>query len=170
MIPINVTHTAIVTKHLQAQLLAPGAAPPNDDVLPPPATNLRHTLSTLITFFGETYKSTFGFNDGPPLHDALTVGYVSNPELFNTARYRVDVELNGTHCMGETVVDIWQYRDCDHSWGPNGRNCLVVQALKVRSQYGRLWPYTYKYQVDAFFSLFLECVSRCDAVSPLNSR
>ncbi|KAF8238993.1 uridine nucleosidase [Tricholoma matsutake] len=153
MIPINVTHTAIVTKHIQALLLNSGAAQPSDDILPPPASNLRHTLSTLITFFGDSYKSTFGFNDGPPLHDALTVGYVSNPELFKTTRYRVDVELNGKHCMGETVVDIWQYRDCDDSWGSNGRNCLVAQSLDV----------------PAFFNILLECVSRCDAVSPLNS-
>jgi len=131
MMPINVTHTAIVTKHVQAQLLAPGAILLNDDALPPPATNLRHTLSTLITFFGDSYKSTFGFNDGPPLHDALTVAYVSRPELFKTIRHRVDVELNGTHCMGETVVDIWRYRDCDDSWGPLGRNCMVAQSLDV---------------------------------------
>jgi len=152
MIPINVTHTAIVTKYIQAQLLAPDVSP-NDDVLPSPASNLRHTLSTLITFFGDSYKSTFGFKDGPPLHDALTIGYVSNPELFETTRYRVDVELNGTHCMGETVVDIWGYKACDDSWGSNGRNCLVAQSLDVH----------------AFFDLLLDCVSRCDEVSPLNS-
>jgi uridine nucleosidase len=132
MIPINVSHTAIVTKHIQALLLAPDAVPQvTSDVLPSPTSNLRHTLSTLITFFGESYKSTFGFNDGPPLHDALTVGYVSNPALFKTTRHRVDVELNGTHCMGETVVDVWQYRDCDDSWGSNGRNCLVAQSVDV---------------------------------------
>ena len=131
MIPINVTHTAVVTKHIQAQLLAPDAVPPSDDVLPSPTSNLRHTLSTLITFFGDSYKSTFGFKDGPPLHDALTIGYVSNPELFKATRHRVDVELNGTHCMGETVVDVWGHRDCDDSWGSNGRNCLVAQSLDV---------------------------------------
>lgn len=131
MIPINVTHTAIITKSIQAQLLAPGSAPPENEELPPASSNLRNTLSTLITFFGDAYKSTFGFNEGPPLHDALTIGYVTNPELFKTTRYRVDVELSGKHCMGETVVDIWQYRNCDDSWGPNGRNCLVAQSLDV---------------------------------------
>jgi uridine nucleosidase len=131
MIPINVTHTAIVTKHIQAQLLAPDAVSLNDDVLPSPASNLRRTLSTLITFFRDSYKSTFGFNDGPPLHDALTIGYGSNPELLKATRYRVDVELNGTHCTSETVMDVWGYRNCNDSWGSNGRNCLVAQSVDV---------------------------------------
>ncbi|GLB34085.1 putative inosine-uridine preferring nucleoside hydrolase [Lyophyllum shimeji] len=153
MIPINVSHTAIVTNALHQQLLCPGA-PPDTEILPPPATNLRHTLSTLITHFAAAYKTVFGFNDGPPLHDALTIAYVSQPELFKTIRKRVDVELTGTHTMGETVVDVWNYQPCDDSWGVTGKNCLVGQSLDV----------------DGFFDLLLECVSRCDAVSPLNPR
>lgn len=130
MIPINVSHTAIVTKHIHAQLLSPGAAL-DADVLPSPSTNLRHTLSTVIGFFADTYKAVFGFNDGPPLHDPLTVAYVSCPELFHTIRHRVDIELTGTHSTGETVVDIWNYRSCDDTWGPTGKNCLVAQSVEV---------------------------------------
>ncbi|KAJ7221673.1 Inosine/uridine-preferring nucleoside hydrolase domain-containing protein [Mycena pura] len=76
MIPLNVTHTAIVTRAIHARLRSP-SSPPQDPNAPLPnaATNLRHTLSTLISFFADTYKDTFGFNDGPPLHDALTVAY-----------------------------------------------------------------------------------------------
>ncbi|RDB19883.1 Inosine-uridine-preferring nucleoside hydrolase [Hypsizygus marmoreus] len=155
MIPINVTHTAIVTRQIHAQLLSPGTSLDNGtESLPEPATNLRHTLSTLISFFADTYKSTFGFNDGPPLHDALTIAYVSQPELFQTSRKRVDVELGGTHTVGETVVDIWNYQSCDDTWGAGGKNCQVAQSLDVAG----------------FFDLFLGCVSRCDSVSPLNSR
>ncbi|KZT24584.1 nucleoside hydrolase [Neolentinus lepideus HHB14362 ss-1] len=151
MIPLNVTHTAIMTKPWQHKLLARGATP--SDVLPNAATNLRHTLSTLINFFAESYKSTFGFLDGPPLHDALTIAYVCQPDMFSCKRYRVDIELSGAHTSGETVVDIWGYRSCDDSWGAYGKNCLVAQSLEV----------------DRFFTLFLDCVDRCDAVSPLNS-
>ncbi|KAG5639715.1 hypothetical protein H0H81_005898 [Sphagnurus paluster] len=153
MIPINVTHTAIVTKALHRQLLSPGAVPADTATLPPAATNLRHTLSTLIIFFAEAYKSTFGFNEGPPLHDALAVAYVSQPELFKTVRKRVDVELIGKYTLGETVVDIWNYQKCDDSWGVGGRNCLVAQSVDV----------------DGFFELLMKCVSRCDQVSPLNT-
>ena len=134
MIPINVTHTAIVTKEIHARLLHPVSGLESKAVArqgPRAATNLRHTLSTLISFFAETYKSTFGFNDGPPLHDALTIAYVAQPELFQATRYRVDIELTGTHSLGETVVDVWKYRPCDDTWGRDGRNCLVAESLNV---------------------------------------
>ena len=45
------------------------------------ATTLRRTLSTNLSFFAEAYKRKYGM-PGPPLHDALTVAYISNPELF----------------------------------------------------------------------------------------
>jgi uridine nucleosidase len=132
MIPINVTHTAIVNHSIQASLLDP-TRPLLDksDVLPPALTNLRYTLSTLITFFAASYKNTYAFDQGPPLHDALTILYIANPELFKCTRYRVDVELAGTHTVGETVVDVWNYRSTDDSWGPSGKNCLVAEAVDV---------------------------------------
>ena len=130
MMPINVTHTAIATANVHARILSP-AATLETSKLPAPATNLRHTLSTLITYFAEAYKLTFGFNDGPPLHDCLTIAYVAAPELFKTTRHRVDIELNGTHSIGETVVDVWKYQKCDDTWGRNGRNCQVAEWLDV---------------------------------------
>lgn len=121
MIPINVTHTAIATPAVQERLLPDSSY-----------RGLRYTLSTLINFFAESYKSTFGFEDGPPLHDALTVAFVSRPDLFVCERYRVDVELSGAHTSGETVVDVWNYRHCDDSWGALGKNCLVAKSVNVR--------------------------------------
>ncbi|TCD69992.1 Uridine nucleosidase 1 [Steccherinum ochraceum] len=153
MVPLNVTHTAIVTKALQARLLDPDTPPTHlDEPLPKATTTLRHMLSTLISFFADTYESTFGFDQGPPLHDALTIAYAAHPEIFSCRRFRVDVELSGSHTAGETVVDMWNYRQCDDSWGSNGKNCLVAESLKV----------------DTFFEFFFECVARCDAISPLN--
>ncbi|KAJ4492204.1 Inosine/uridine-preferring nucleoside hydrolase domain-containing protein [Lentinula edodes] len=158
MIPINITHTAIVTRDIHRRLLSPSSIPdslPDTKIsLPEASTPLRHTLSTLISFFADSYKSTFGFNDGPPLHDALTIAYVAHPELFTkTQRYRVDVELSGVHTIGETVVDVWDYRGCgDDSWASDGKNCIVTQSLDVVK----------------FFDIFLDCVSQCDTNSPLN--
>lgn len=121
-----------------------------------PVTPLRHMLSTLILFFASTYKSTFRFEDGPPLHDPLTIAYLSRPDIFKTTRYRVDVELTGTYTTGETVVDVWNYLDLveDDNWGVNGKNCLVAQSVDVA----------------AFFDTFLACVEKCDKVSPLNQQ
>ncbi|KAH9850819.1 nucleoside hydrolase [Lenzites betulinus] len=153
MIPLNITHTAIVTHAIHSKLLNPQAPVAANGTLPAPATHLRYMLSTLLNFFTESYKSTFGFMDGPPLHDALTIAYISMPELFTCRRFRVDVELNGEHTAGETVVDVWNYRACDDSWGRNGKNCNVAEKLDV----------------DGFFKIFLDCVERCDKVSPLNT-
>ncbi|CCM00172.1 uncharacterized protein FIBRA_02200 [Fibroporia radiculosa] len=151
MIPLNVTHTAIVRDDIMRRLLSSSTAA-SSTVLPAADSKLRHMLFTLIGFFADSYKSTFGFIDGPPLHDALTIAYVAQPELFTCKRYRVDVELNGVHTAGETVVDVCSYRQCDDSWGRSGKNCIVAEALNVQG----------------FFNLFLDCVARCDVVSPLN--
>lgn len=134
MIPINVTHTAIVTDEIHRNLLQPfiKQCETTASKRPPPASALRYMLSTLVSYFAASYESTFGFTDGPPLHDALTIAYVIRPELFKCKRHRVDVELSGVHTAGETVVDVWNYRPCDDTWGPNGKNCLVAEELDVR--------------------------------------
>ena len=135
MMPLNVTHTAIFARETHRRLLQPDIQLTDDDPslpLPPAATPLRHTLSTLLTYFAAAYKATFGFDRGPPLHDPLTIAYVSRPDLFRTTRYHVDVELNGEHTAGETVVDMFNYRTCDDSWGPKGKNCQVAESLNVR--------------------------------------
>lgn len=153
MIPLNVTHTAIVTRKWHGEVLCPGSNIENDtQSLPKAQTPLRRMLSTLLSFFADAYKAVFGFVDGPPIHDALTIAYVAHPELFSCRRYHVDIELNGTHTVGETVVDLWDYQKADDSWGRTGKNCIVAESLNV----------------DGFFKLFLESIARCDEVSPLN--
>jgi len=148
MIPLNVSHQTILTKQIHARILGGGEVQSNG-TLPSASSTLRHTLSTILAFFTETYKAVFDFNDGPPLHDALTLGYVSRPSLFSCKRHRVDVELTGQHSLGETVVDIWHYRSCDNSWGATGKNCLVADSIDV----------------DGFFDLLLECVGKCERSS-----
>lgn len=156
MVPLNVTHTAIVTPQVHRVLLDPANAHSTElSQTMRTKTALRRTLSTLIGFFSASYESTFGFSDGPPLHDAVAVAYAACPELFTCTRRRVDVELAGTHTAGETVVDVWNYRSMDqgeNAWGREGRNCLVAEKLDV----------------PKFFDFFLDCVERCDEVSPLN--
>ena len=170
MIPINLTHQVILTHPLHARLLSPHTPSiGSSDPLPAATTPLRRMLSTMLTFFADAYKSTFGFENGPPLHDALTIAYVAHSELFRCKRYRVDVELAGSHATGETVVDIWDYRSCDESWGPSGKNCLVAESVDVRTRFPRLLrPTLTSLQVPGFFDFLLECIERCDQGSPLN--
>ena len=129
MLPINVTHTAIVNQDIHAHLCSPHRRV--DDAPTTPESNLRKLLSSLITFFGETYREVFGFQDGPPLHDALTVAYVSSPALFKGRRLHVDVETRGEYTTGATIVDTWNYQSYDDTWGPNGKNCVVLESVKV---------------------------------------
>lgn len=56
----------------------------------PLSHNLRHALSSLIS---ETYESTLDFSGGPPLHNALNIVYVAQPDLFQATRYRLYIEL-----------------------------------------------------------------------------
>lgn len=168
MIPLNVTHQAIVTNSIHTRLLSPSAVSGTEGRVEA-SSNLRHSLSTLILFFKETYRSTFGFEDGPPLHDALTIAYISRPQLFTCKRYRTDVELTGLHTTGETIVDIWDYRASDDSWGTTGKNCNVAEGLDVGTIFSPSSDCPNLFgQVAAFFEMFLECVTRCDRVSPLN--
>jgi uridine nucleosidase len=60
-----------------------------------------------MTFFAKTYKEVFGFQDGPPIHDALVVSYIARPELFTSILCRVDIERSGKHSRGALVVDIF---------------------------------------------------------------
>lgn len=128
MIPINVTHKVIYTKEIHDRLIGvQNTLMESQKALTP----LRYLLSALLTFFSETYKSTFGFYDGPPLHDPLTIAYILHPEYFTCKRYRVDVERSGLFSTGATVVDIWNYHSCDESWGHSGKNCLVIETVDV---------------------------------------
>ncbi|KAG8956619.1 Uridine nucleosidase 1 [Tulasnella sp. 424] len=145
MIPLNVTHTALLTSSRHAQLLDP-ASNWKEGSLPSATTPLRSVLSSALSFFVETYKSTFGFLDGPPLHDVLTIVYVVAPQLFQTTRYRVDVELGVSHAVGETVVDLYRYRSCDDSWGKTGLNCHVAAGADI----------------PEIFEIILRAVALCD--------
>lgn len=129
MIPINVTHQVIYTEEIHDRLISAEGSTPGATKA---CTPLRRLLSCLLTYFSETYKSTFGFNDGPPLHDPLTIAYILHPEYFACKRYRVDVERSGVFSTGATIVDIWNYRSCDESWGHTGKNCLVAETVDVR--------------------------------------
>ncbi|KAB5596304.1 hypothetical protein CTheo_289 [Ceratobasidium theobromae] len=126
MIPLNVTHTAILTPALHERLILADKAD-----TPVATTPLRRMLSSLVSFFADSYRSTFGFTEGPPLHDACCLAYLHDSSWFKSKRYRVDVELAGTHSAGETIVDVWGYTPTDNSWGTTGKNCIVAESMDV---------------------------------------
>eukprot|EP00128_Syssomonas_multiformis_P009548 Colp12_sorted_trinity150504_noHs@34163 len=95
MVPLEVTHTALVTPQVLERIrnIGSGAFPT--------------LVIDLLLFFKETYERVFGFKSGPPLHDPLAVAYVIAPHLFETKFLRVDVECGSSLCFGQTVCDVW---------------------------------------------------------------
>lgn len=168
MVPLNVTHTALFSLGDNEALLQRTTS---SKFTTQARTPLRHTLSTLLGFFADTYAKVFGFTAGPPVHDPLCIAYLARPELFEGKRYRVDVELAGKHTAGTTVVDLYDYRSSEslkwdsadrltamvdpssrESWGRRGKNVWVAEKVDVRG----------------FWGVFLEAVATADLVSPLN--
>ena len=112
MVPLEVTHTAIFTGDIQHRIEALGG-------------KLSKMVVELMTFFSATYKTEFGFQDGPPVHDACAVAYVINPSLFVAPLMRVDV-ITGEHiCAGQTVCD--QY----NSFQGKAPNVKVAMKMDV---------------------------------------
>jgi inosine-uridine nucleoside N-ribohydrolase len=94
MVPIQVTHTCVVTEEVIEGL---------ERSLQSPFGKL---MIDLLHFFATTYRDVFSFLH-PPLHDPLTIAYVINPSIFKTKFYRVDIETGSELSAGQTVVDVW---------------------------------------------------------------
>ncbi|MEI7541494.1 MAG: nucleoside hydrolase [Actinomycetes bacterium] len=93
MIGLDVTHQALITKEIFAKLEALD-------------TEVSRTLSGLMRFFAKTYNDVFEMPD-PPLHDPLAVAVLIDSAVTKNRFVNVEVELNGTHTRGATVVDIY---------------------------------------------------------------
>jgi len=97
MVPLDVTHTAIVTSSVLARVRAGGDG----------STRFRRYASRLLLFFAETYARVFAFKEGPPLHDPCAVLAAVSPELFTFRHLRVDIEVTSPLSFGQTVCDVW---------------------------------------------------------------
>jgi inosine-uridine nucleoside N-ribohydrolase len=58
----------------------------------------------MLDFYLDFYESAYE-HGGAPIHDALAVADVLQPEILTTMARRVDIELTGI-CRGRTVVDM----------------------------------------------------------------
>jgi uridine nucleosidase len=146
MAGLNVTHQAIFTTELQEKLMGDA-----NDASPSP---LRRLVHSAVNFFGSTYKTVFGFQHGPPIHDMLAVAYVLDPSLFYRieprqhglshdsnnhdrlpcARYRVHVDTSHTLTAGTTIVDYYgQWPVLHDSWHRGGKNVVILEYVDVRS-------------------------------------
>lgn len=58
----------------------------------------------LLRFTLKTQFEEFGLEAGP-IHDATTIAYLVNPELFEVREMHVEVDINRGPCYGRTVCD-----------------------------------------------------------------
>ena len=112
MVPLEVTHTALVTPTVRARLLDDGS-------------RFRRLVDELMQFFAQTYKDVFAF-EHPPLHDPCAVAYALRPDLFTVKSLRVDVETTSSISAGQTVCDIWRQSGKE----PNAEVCVAMNVEK----------------------------------------
>ncbi|KIZ05560.1 purine nucleosidase [Monoraphidium neglectum] len=118
MVPIEVTHTALVTPEVLGRLLTSR----------PGISKFKVLIEQLLTFFAGTYREVFKFTD-PPLHDPCAVAYVADPSIFEVEEMRVDIETASPLSAGQTVCDVW------HQTG-RPKNCRVARSMDVNAFWG----------------------------------
>jgi inosine-uridine nucleoside N-ribohydrolase len=96
MIGLDVTHRALVTAEVEERLRRTGS--------------IGVFVAELVDFFTLYHRQTYGW-DGAPIHDAVAVAHVLRPEIVETRRRNVEVELESELCRGRTVVDLWKRTD-----------------------------------------------------------
>ena len=94
MLGLDVTHKALVTDARLARVRAIG-------------TPVAEACAGLLDFYNRYDKDRYHI-PGAPLHDPCVIAYLLRPELFQGQHRRVDIETEGTHTAGRTVVDWWQ--------------------------------------------------------------
>ncbi|MHA3704075.1 nucleoside hydrolase [Jatrophihabitans sp. YIM 134969] len=114
MVGLDVTHTVLATPDVLDRFRATD-------------TDLGWIGADLLTFYADSYRTKFGM-PGAPLHDPLAVLAVVHPDWLVWHHCRVDIELDGRHTRGMTVVDLDGVVDTPP-------NVEVARAVDV----GRFW-------------------------------
>lgn len=123
MLGLDVTHKALVTEERLRQIAAIG-------------TPVARTCVGLLDFFNRYDRERYQ-SPGAPLHDPCVIAWLIRPELFQGQQRRVEIETDGRHTMGRTVVDWWQR-------SPLPANALVINDVDA----------------DGFFALLNERLAR----------
>jgi inosine-uridine nucleoside N-ribohydrolase len=93
MIGLDVTHKALLLPEHADRLRASGRT--------------GAFVADLFAFYHRFHAETYNF-PGSPVHDAVAVAFVAQPELVTTLRRNVVVETDSELCRGRTVVDLWR--------------------------------------------------------------
>ena len=98
MIGLDVTHKALFTKRHEERLRG----------------EVGEVVKALLEFYGHFHKQQYGW-DGSPIHDAVAVACVAQPELVGTLERGVKIDTESELSRGRTLVDLWGRAQ----WEPN---------------------------------------------------
>jgi inosine-uridine nucleoside N-ribohydrolase len=97
VMPLDVTHKALVTK-------------PRNDAFRALGTEPGIAVAEMTDFFERFDKEKYG-SAGAPLHDPCVTAYLIKPELFTGRHINVEVETGSKLTLGMTVADWWRVTD-----------------------------------------------------------
>ncbi len=97
VMPLDVTHKALVTK-------------PRNDAFRALGTTPGRVVAEWTDFFERFDKEKYG-SAGAPLHDPCVIAYLIRPELFSGRHINVEIETRGELTQGMTVADWWRVTD-----------------------------------------------------------
>ena len=92
--------------------------------------------TSMLKFFNRFDTEKYG-SEGAPLHDPCTIAYLLKPELFKTKLCNIEIETTSELTLGHTAVDFWH----------------VTERTKNAK-------WAYEVDVDGFFELLVNCLSK----------
>jgi inosine-uridine nucleoside N-ribohydrolase len=109
MVGLDVTHKALMTPAHGERLRAAGRT--------------GTFVAELLEFYSRFHREVYHF-PGSPIHDAVAVAHVLDPNLVETKRRNVEIELESELCRGRTVVDLWRRTERE----PNAHVAVDIDA------------------------------------------
>jgi len=97
VMPLDVTHKALVTKDRLAAISAIGS-------------DVSKAVASWTGFFERFDRAKYG-SAGAPLHDPTTIAYLLEPSLFSSRFVNVEIETQSELTRGMTVADWWGVTD-----------------------------------------------------------
>jgi uridine nucleosidase len=153
LISLDLTHQVLAAPAVQARILT------KDDDLSSPPSILRRILHALLNFFAETYKTVFGLDSGPPLHDPLAVAVIlsnlNSPFANASPKEALKFDDRGGERFSVTVI----------TNGQHGKDVSVTGQLgrtTTRPVEGRGVTIPRGVDVDAFWDLAVHCIELAD--------
>jgi len=110
MVPLEVTHTVLVTPEIIAEIEKMNS-------------RFARLCVGVMQFFSDAYKNVYGF-EAPPLHDPCAVAYIIAPELFEVKFCNTRIERVSDSTKGRTICDF-------HKTTKLKENCHVTTKIDV---------------------------------------